>query len=104
MTAAGTANTTVAGLGASSARIIDVVQLINSIAEQTNPLALNATIEAARAGEGFAVVAGEVKELAQETAKATGVVHFLAGDAGRWTIANVIDATGGTYLGPERLG
>mgnify|MGYP001809756725 CR=1 FL=1 len=67
-------NTMVQSLAATSARIGDVVKLINDIASQTNLLALNATIEAARAGEagkGFAVVAGEVKSLANQTAKAT---------------------------------
>ena len=67
-------NHTVAKLGESSAEIGNVVKVITSIAEQTNLLALNATIEAARAGEagkGFAVVASEVKDLAQETARAT---------------------------------
>jgi methyl-accepting chemotaxis protein len=62
------------GLSDSTARIGDVVRLINEIAGQTNLLALNATIEAARAGDagkGFAVVAGEVKALAAQTAKAT---------------------------------
>jgi methyl-accepting chemotaxis protein len=68
-------NATIAKLGEASDEIGTVVKVINSLAEQTNLLALNATIEAARAGEsgkGFAVVANEVKELSQETSKATG--------------------------------
>jgi methyl-accepting chemotaxis protein len=74
VSAAAAATTMVSRLGSSSAEIGNVVKVITSIAEQTNLLALNATIEAARAGEagkGFAVVASEVKELAQETARAT---------------------------------
>ena len=66
---------TVEDLGRSSADIEQVLKTISQIAAQTNLLALNATIEAARAGEagkGFAVVAGEVKDLAQQTAAATG--------------------------------
>jgi len=65
---------TVRGLAESATRIGEVVSLISNIAAQTNLLALNATIEAARAGEagkGFAVVASEVKSLANQTAKAT---------------------------------
>ena len=75
VTAVGTTTEIVSRLGDSSRMIGDVVKVITSIAEQTNLLALNATIEAARAGEagkGFAVVANEVKELSQETARATG--------------------------------
>lgn len=67
-------NNKVQELATASKQIGNVVGLISDIAEQTNLLALNATIEAARAGDagkGFSVVAAEVKDLANQTARAT---------------------------------
>ncbi|MGE0304760.1 MAG: methyl-accepting chemotaxis protein [Acidimicrobiia bacterium] len=83
------ADGTMVSLDKRSQEISEVVDVISEIAEQTNLLALNATIEAARAGEagkGFAVVADEVKQLANETARATEtiaqMVQQIQGDTG----------------------
>ena len=79
----GTIAETILNLSEQTQQIGEIIATVNDIADQSNLLALNAAIEAARAGEagkGFAIVAGEVRGLAEQSRQATAQVKDILGE------------------------